>query len=191
MWKSSPFVSSWTLRLWLHADRSQLGKLLVRWGFRKSKWGSLTDWRLWDVAVMSITVWCWRYDTVNFLKYIFKIHPIARPVGRGMEYVLWFKPLIDILAQFLQWCLQYLVIHVLDRVIMTFKSIQNGGVGICYEIVLRWMAQNFANEKSTLVQVMAWCRQAPSHYLSQCWPRSMLPYDVTIGHRELTHVMLN
>ena len=26
---------------------------------------------------------------------------------------------------------------------------------------------------------MAWCRQATSHYLSQCWPRSVLPYDVT------------
>ena len=26
---------------------------------------------------------------------------------------------------------------------------------------------------------MAWCRQAPSHYLSQCWPRSMLPYGVS------------
>ena len=23
------------------------------------------------------------------------------------------------------------------------------------------------------------CRQATSHYLSQCWPRSMSPYDVT------------
>ena len=35
------------------------------------------------------------------------------------------------------------------------------------------------NEKSTLVQVMAWCRQATSHYLSQCWPRSMSPCCVT------------
>ena len=26
---------------------------------------------------------------------------------------------------------------------------------------------------------MAWCRQATSHYLSQCWPRSMSPYGVT------------
>ena len=26
---------------------------------------------------------------------------------------------------------------------------------------------------------MAWCRQAPSHYLSQYWPRSMLPYGFT------------
>ena len=30
-----------------------------------------------------------------------------------------------------------------------------------------------------LVQVMAWCHQAPSHYLSQCWPRSMSPYGIT------------
>ena len=30
-----------------------------------------------------------------------------------------------------------------------------------------------------LVQVMAWCRQATSHYLSQCWPRSLSPYGVT------------
>ena len=33
-------------------------------------------------------------------------------------------------------------------------------------------------DKSTLVQVMVWCRQATSHYLSQCWPRSMSPYGV-------------
>ena len=26
---------------------------------------------------------------------------------------------------------------------------------------------------------MAWCHQAPSHYLSQCWPRSLSPYGVT------------
>ena len=33
--------------------------------------------------------------------------------------------------------------------------------------------------KSTLVQVMAWWHQATSHYLSQCWPRFMSPYDIT------------
>ena len=26
---------------------------------------------------------------------------------------------------------------------------------------------------------MAWCHQATSHYLSQCWPRSLSSYDVT------------
>ena len=30
-------------------------------------------------------------------------------------------------------------------------------------------------DKLILVQVMAWCRQTTSHYLSQCWPRSMAP----------------
>ena len=30
---------------------------------------------------------------------------------------------------------------------------------------------NVTDDKSTLVQVMAWCRQATSHYSSYCWPR--------------------
>ena len=54
----------------------------------------------------------------------------------------------------------------------------NGSRGISYEIALRWMPLNLSDEKSTLVQVMAWCRQATSHYLNQCWPRSPTPYGV-------------
>ena len=34
--------------------------------------------------------------------------------------------------------------------------------------------------KSTLVKVMAWCHKATSHYLNQCWPRSLMPYGITI-----------
>ena len=41
------------------------------------------------------------------------------------------------------------------------------------------MSLDITDFKSTLIQVMAWCRQATSHYLNQCWPRSMLPYGVT------------
>ena len=41
------------------------------------------------------------------------------------------------------------------------------------------MSLDLTDDKSTLVQVMAWCRQATSHYLSQCWPRFMSPYGVT------------
>ena len=40
------------------------------------------------------------------------------------------------------------------------------------------MPQDLTDDKSTLDQVMAWCHQAPSHYLSQCWPRYMSPYGV-------------
>ena len=50
---------------------------------------------------------------------------------------------------------------------------------ISSEIALWRMPQNPLPGKSTLVQVMAWCRQATSHYLSQCWPRSMSPNGVT------------
>ena len=54
-----------------------------------------------------------------------------------------------------------------------------GTIRASLDKALRWMPWDFTDDKSTLVQVMAWCRQAPSHYLSQCWPRSMSPYGVT------------
>ena len=43
---------------------------------------------------------------------------------------------------------------------------------------LRQMWRDLTNDKSTLVQVMAWYHQATSHYLSQCWPSSMSQYGV-------------
>ena len=43
----------------------------------------------------------------------------------------------------------------------------------------RWIPPNLTDDKSTLVQLMAWCCQATSHYLIQCWPSSMSPYGVT------------
>ena len=53
------------------------------------------------------------------------------------------------------------------------------GWGISCEIALIWMSLDFTDDQSTLVQVMAWCHQATSHYLNQCWPRSPTPYGVT------------
>ena len=41
------------------------------------------------------------------------------------------------------------------------------------------MSLDLTEDISILVQVMAWCHQATSHYLSQYWPRSLSPYDVT------------
>ena len=43
---------------------------------------------------------------------------------------------------------------------------------------LQWMPQGLTDDMSTLVQVMACCRQATSHYLSQCWLSSSSPYGV-------------
>ena len=51
--------------------------------------------------------------------------------------------------------------------------------GISCKIALRWMPLDLTDDKSTLVQVMAWCLTAPSHYLNQCWPRSLPPYVIT------------
>ena len=49
-------------------------------------------------------------------------------------------------------------------------------LGTSGEIAPRWMLPN--PDMSTLVQVMAWCQQATSHFMNQCWPRSLLPYCV-------------
>ena len=38
---------------------------------------------------------------------------------------------------------------------------------------------DFTDGKSILVKVMAWCHQATSRYLSQCWSRFMSPYGIT------------
>ena len=53
------------------------------------------------------------------------------------------------------------------------------GWGISCEIALIWMSLDFTDDQSTLVQVMACCCQATSHYLSQCWPSCLSPYGFT------------
>ena len=42
-----------------------------------------------------------------------------------------------------------------------------------YHNALEWMPWDLTDDKSILVQVMAWCHQASSHYLDQCWPSSV------------------
>ena len=46
------------------------------------------------------------------------------------------------------------------------------------ENAFRWMPSDLTDDKPTLVQVMAWCRQATSHYLSQYWARFMSLYGI-------------
>ena len=57
--------------------------------------------------------------------------------------------------------------------------LHKSSLGTCCEIALRWIPHNTVDGKSTLVQVMTLCHHAPSHSLSQCWSRPMLPYGVT------------
>ena len=56
------------------------------------------------------------------------------------------------------------------------------GWGISCELALRWMSLDLTDDKSTLVQVMAWYRQATSRYLSKCWVRFLSPYGVNRSH---------
>ena len=64
--------------------------------------------------------------------------------------------------------------------LVNFKIISTINIwSIFCEIAIRWMPQYLTDHWSTLVQVMAWCRQTTSHYLSQCWSRSLSTYDVT------------
>ena len=50
--------------------------------------------------------------------------------------------------------------------------------GLSRENAIRWMPLDLMDDKSTQVQVMAWCNQATrANYLSQCWPKFM-PYGV-------------
>ena len=49
----------------------------------------------------------------------------------------------------------------------------NYTVSISYETASRWMPQDNIDDESALVQVMACCLMATSHYLNQCWPSSL------------------
>ena len=51
--------------------------------------------------------------------------------------------------------------------------------GISCKIVLKCLSLALADEKSTLVQVMTWRCQATSHHVNQCWPWSVVLYNVT------------
>ena len=106
---------------------------------------------------------------------------------RYKYYMIWliyiYVPLI------LSFCLQWVGLH--------FNSLAHGkfdwnfryvifqgillidGWDISCEMALKWMSVDFTDDQSALVQVMAWCRQATSHNLSQCWPSSTSPYGVT------------
>ena len=59
------------------------------------------------------------------------------------------------------------------------SNIKNSSRGTHYKILRMWMPENLTNEKARLFQVIAWCCQAISHYLNQCWSTFLSPYSVT------------
>ena len=71
-------------------------------------------------------------------------------------------------------------------IILRLISVING-CGISCEIALRWMSLDLTDDKSTLVQEMVWCCHVTSHYLNQCWPRSVSPYGATSQSSWVNH----
>ena len=65
------------------------------------------------------------------------------------------------------------------------------GCDISSEIAFRLTSWDLSDDKSTLVQVMAWCHTATSHYLNQCWPRPLPSYSITRRQRVKCQPVLN
>ena len=71
----------------------------------------------------------------------------------------------------------------LENVADKLTNIRNSSFSTRDEKTRRWMPQKLTNQKSALVQAMAWCRQATSHYLIQCWPRYLCRHMTLLGHK--------
>ena len=60
-----------------------------------------------------------------------------------------------------------------------------------HDNALQWIPQDLTDDKSILVRVRAWCRQATSHYRSQCWLNSFIIFFFIIyrsGRRQNTMI---
>ena len=77
-------------------------------------------------------------------------------------------------------CVPHWSLRDLDAILILQFSISCYWLVSSYHLrIMPWMPRDLTDDKSTLVQVMALCRQATSHYLNQCWSSSMSPYGVT------------
>ena len=72
-----------------------------------------------------------------------------------------------------------------------FQAYLNDNLSIFCEIIFSWMSQNLPYDLSTLVQVLAWCHQAPCHFLIPCWPGSRTTYGITMPQCLTCHSSLN
>ena len=52
-------------------------------------------------------------------------------------------------------------------------------VGVIIEILLKFASESSVDKKSTLVQLMAWCCRATSHYMTQSWQSHVMRYGIT------------
>ena len=118
------------------------------------------------VAILEMTfsnAYSWLKIIVFWLKFYWMLFCIVQSIMS----LYWF---VNSLAPGRSECDSKNGIFNLDLLIGIFRS--------SHDNALRWMPPDLTYDKSTLVQVMAWCRQAKSHYLSQCWLSPLSPYGV-------------
>ena len=125
------------------------------------------------------TAFYWFDRKIRKSKYIMRKYGNLHLWQKNMEILtrVWHIPLPDCLGQVnslapgkFEWKFRHLIFQIISVTDVW---------GISCELAFRWMSLDFTDDKSTLVKVMAWSREPTSHYLSQWWPRSMSPYDVT------------
>ena len=126
---------------WLHRTPLMVSQLWFNYQLIHNKISRLGEiaFTLYTSVIMplgSYTVRC-HYNAVHFLQNPYIRQLIARPWGRDMRCLLWIQPLIYILPQFLQWCMQYHVI--LDRVI-TALDCMHKNVGWLFQASPLWLS---------------------------------------------------
>ena len=135
------------------AQRPVTWSFYVFFDLRLNKWLSKQPWGWWfDTPPWSL----WRQCNV-------KITPLMWTLMSG-------KVINSLTPARFQWNFGYVIF----KLILVMD-----GWCISREIALRWMPLDLTVNRSTLVQVMAWCRQATNHHRSQCWTRSLSPHDIT------------
>ena len=95
-----------------------------------------------------------------------------RPRTRGTWHMSHSPPINSLAPGRFQWNLEYLNFKFIFAIDCWVVS--------C-EIAIMWLSVDRTDDKSSLVQVMAWCRdcrQATSHYPSHCESRSISPHGV-------------
>ena len=134
-------------------------------------------------ASRCIRMACWSVEYVSFFKMIFYPKCVQLRVHMFVSNCSATTGIESVLRMFLARCFSTgtsvaamltnssLRIHGFQVVSLTvpWEISRIDILGISCELAHMWMSQNLTNHAddwSTLVRVMAWCRQATSHYLS-------------------------
>ena len=131
---------------------------------RTLKW-TQSSWRKKYMCLINIFLW-----------YVTGMQWLGR---KGRDRCLYIK---QCTVEFVQQNRGYLIGHwefgIICLIIFKLNFVIDGW-GISDQNVLGWMSLDLIEENSILVQVMAWCRQATSHYPNQYWPSPMWPSGIT------------